>query len=205
MTTALASGLLLGLAAGLSPGPMLVLVLTQTLRHGVKDGCKIALIPLITDPPIILIALGLATRLVELRPWLGVVSMAGAVFVLYLAWETSRPLNPGSESAPGQPGSWTKGIVTNLLNPHPWIFWLTVGAAVLAKALAQSWMVAAAFLFGFYLLLVGAKVAIALLANRSRNLLTGRLYRTTMRALAFLLVFFAVLLFREGLRQMAEF
>ena len=47
MFTALASGMLLGFSAGLSPGPMLTLVLAQTLRHGSREGCKIALTPLL--------------------------------------------------------------------------------------------------------------------------------------------------------------
>ena len=63
MMTALASGVLLGLSAGLSPGPMLALVLAQTLRHGSREGCKIALTPLVTDPPIILVTLALASKL----------------------------------------------------------------------------------------------------------------------------------------------
>src|SRR6266550_2327590 len=46
MMTALASGVLLGLSAGLSPGPMLA----QTLRHGAREGCKIARAPLVTQP-----------------------------------------------------------------------------------------------------------------------------------------------------------
>jgi len=74
---------------------------------------------------------------------------------------------------------------------------------MLAKAIAQSWVDAVAFLFGFYLLLVGSKVGIAIVAGRSRDLLAGRPYRVTMRVLAALLVFFAVLLMREGLRQLA--
>ena len=82
------------------------------------------------------------------------------------------------------------------------MFWLTVGAAILAKALAQGWLVAAAFLFGFYLLLVGSKVGVALLAGRSRDLLTGERYRVAMRVLAVLLGFFALLLFREGLKNL---
>jgi threonine/homoserine/homoserine lactone efflux protein len=90
-----------------------------------------------------------------------------------------------------------------LLSPHPWLFWLTVGAAMLAKAIAQTWLSAVAFLVGFYLLLVGSKVGIAVVAGRSRDLLAGRPYRITMRVLAVLLVFFAVLLVREGLRQLA--
>jgi threonine/homoserine/homoserine lactone efflux protein len=203
MTTALASGILLGLSAGLSPGPMLALVLAQTLRHGPREGCKIALTPLVTDPPIILVTLALATKLAQLRPLLGIFSIVGGAFILFLAWESFRPVRQGAEAPAESPRSWFKGIVTNLLNPHPWLFWLTAGAAILAKAMAQSWMVAAAFLFGFYLLLVGSKVGVALLAGRSRNLLAGRPYRVTMRVLAVILTLFALLLFREGLKHLA--
>jgi threonine/homoserine/homoserine lactone efflux protein len=86
---------------------------------------------------------------------------------------------------------------------HPWLFWLTFGATILAKAMAQSRLVAAAFLCGFYLLLVGSKVGVALMAGRSRDLLVGRPYRVVMRVLAVLLGLFAVLLFREGLKHLA--
>jgi len=96
-----------------------------------------------------------------------------------------------------------KGIVTDLLNPHPWIFWLTAGAAILANSMTQGWQVAAAFLFGFYLMLVGSKVGVALLAGGSRDLLAGRPYRGVMRVLALLLAVFALLLFREGLKLLA--
>ncbi len=200
---ALASGALLGLSCGLAPGPLLALVLAQSLRQGPREGCKIALTPLFTDGPIILVALIAAARLAEVRPWLGMVSIAGSIFVLYLAWDTMRPLPTEAGVRDEQSGSWFKGILTNLLSPHPWLFWLTVGAAILAKAIAQGWCFAAAFLIGFYTLLVGSKVLVALLAGRSRNLLAGRPYRVVMRVLAMLLVFFAVLLFREGLKHLA--
>ena len=203
MMTALASGLLLGLSAGLAPGPLLALVLAQTLRYGPREGCKIALTPLVTDAPIILVTLALAAKLAETRLLLGIVSFAGGAFVLYLAWETLRPARQEMALEAEDPRSWLKGIVTNLLSPHPWLFWLTVGAATLAKALAQSWVVAVAFLFGFYLLLVGSKVLVALLAGRSRALLDGQTYRVVMRVLAVSLLVFGLLLFREGLRHLA--
>ena len=203
MMTALASGVLLGLSCGLAPGPLLALVLAQTLRHGAREGCKIALTPLVTDAPIIVVALVLAAKLAALRPLLGIVSIAGGAFVLYLAWENFSPVRLHGEAPAARPRSWLKGILTNLLSPHPWLFWLTVGAATLAKAIAQSWLVAVAFLFGFYLLLVGSKVMVALMAGRSRDLLAGRPYRVVMRVLAVLLGFFAVLLFREGLKLLA--
>jgi threonine/homoserine/homoserine lactone efflux protein len=203
MLAAFASGVLLGISAGLSPGPMLALVLSQTLRHGPREGCKIAMSPLATDAPIIAITLVLASNLAHLRPLLGIVSFAGAVFLVFLAWESLNPVWPQAQTRAEPPRSWCKGVVTNLLNPHPWVFWLTVGATILAKALAQGWHVAVAFLIGFYLLLVGSKMGVALLAGRSRNRLVGRPYRVAMRVLAFLLAAFAVLLFREGLKNLA--
>jgi threonine/homoserine/homoserine lactone efflux protein len=203
MMTALATGAFLGLSCGLAPGPLLALLLAQTLKHGPREGCKIAATPLVTDAPIIVVALAVAAKLAELRPLLGVVSLAGGVFVLYLAWDSLRPVRPGAEAPAERPRSWFKGILTNLLSPHPWLFWLTVGAAILAKAIAQSWLVAAAFLSGFYVLLVGSKVGVALMAGRSRDLLAGRPYRVAMRVLAVLLGVFALLLFREGLKLLA--
>ncbi len=203
MLTALTSGALLGACAGLAPGPLLALVLTQSLRHGPREGCKIALAPLLTDAPLIALAWVLAARLAQLRVWLGVVSLAGGVFVLYLAWESLGPAAPDAGAAAEPPRSWFKGILTNLLNPHPWLFWLTIGAASLARALAERWSSAVGFLFGFYLLLVGSKVVIALLAGRARDLLAGRPYRVVMRVLAVLLACFAVLLLRDGLERLA--
>jgi len=148
-------------------------------------------------------ALAMAAKLTVLRPLLGIVSIAGGAFVLYLAWDSFGPARLDAEAPAERPRSWLKEILTNLLSPHPWLFWLTVGAATLAKAMAQSWLAAVAFLCGFYLLLVGSKVMVALLTARSRNWLAGRPYRVVMRVLAVLLGFFAILLFREGLRQLA--
>ena len=51
MITALASGAFLGLSCGLAPGPLLALLLAQTLRHGPREGCKIALTPLVSLSP----------------------------------------------------------------------------------------------------------------------------------------------------------
>ncbi len=202
MFLALTTGLLMGLSAGLAPGPMLALVLSQTLRHGAREGCKVALTPLVTDAPIIVAAVVFASRLASLNPLLGLVSIAGSLFVLYLAWDTLRPLRLDDRLQMEQPKSWSKGILTNLLNPHPWLFWLTVGAALLAKAITQGWLVAAAFLVGFYVFLVGSKMLVAIVVARSRDWLAGRPYRWVLRVLAALLAIFACFLFRDGWKRL---
>jgi hypothetical protein len=53
MTHFLGIGIIFGLSAGLAPGPLLMLVISDTLRHGIKAGVKVALAPVITDLPII--------------------------------------------------------------------------------------------------------------------------------------------------------
>jgi hypothetical protein len=75
---------------------------------------------------------------------------------------------------------------------------MTVGAATLARAIAQGWLAAVAFLCAFYGLLVGSKMLLAVLAARSSSLLSGRAVRAVMRVLAVLLAFFALLLFLQG-------
>src|SRR5215210_2883396 len=47
----------IGLAAGISPGPVLTLVLSETLRHGWLRGAAVAAGPLLADGPIIVFAL----------------------------------------------------------------------------------------------------------------------------------------------------
>jgi threonine/homoserine/homoserine lactone efflux protein len=49
-------GTLLGLAAGFSPGPLTVLVIGETLRHGLRSGLQVAIAPILTDIPVILLS-----------------------------------------------------------------------------------------------------------------------------------------------------
>lgn len=160
------------------------------------------LAPLLTDTPIILLAWLLAAKAADFQKLFGGLSLAGGAFVLYLAVDIFRPARLDGATADRSASSWFKGILTNLLSPHPWLFWLTIGATALARALAQSWLAAVAFLASFYLMLVGSKVALALLAARSREFLAGRPYRFTMRTLGVLLVACAALLFRQAWRHL---
>jgi threonine/homoserine/homoserine lactone efflux protein len=200
MTAALVSGILLGFSCGLSPGVLLTLVITQTLQHGAREGCKVALAPLGSDLPIVLLAVLFAAKVGALRPTLGLISIAGGVFVLYLAWESFRPAPLVTVAAEVQPRSWSKGVFANLFNPNPWLFWFTVGAATLNKTMADSWLAAAVFLGCFYALLVGSKVLVAVLAAKSRVFLSGRAYRLVMQTLGVLLAGFALFFFWDGLK-----
>jgi threonine/homoserine/homoserine lactone efflux protein len=197
--TALSSGLVLGLAAGLSPGPLMTLVVARTLRHGTRDGLLVAAAPLITDAPIILAALLLLDRLAQADAVLAAIGLGGGLFVLYLAWQTFLSAPPAQPSPGAGSGSLARGILVNALSPHPYLFWAGVGAPLLLQAAAADPLAPWLFLGGFYGLLVGSKTGMALLLGRYRSRLNPALYVRVMRALALILLVFGLLLIRDAL------
>jgi len=195
----LSAGLLLGLSAGLSPGPLLALVIAQSARHGFREGMKVAFSPLITDLPIVLVTTVVLARLARSQVALGVISLAGAGFVFYLAYESLRTARLDLADGEAAPRSLRKGATVNALNPHPYLFWLTVGVPTMLKGWADSRLAAVGFILGFYICLIGSKVIVALLVSRARGWLAGRPYVYLMRGLGCLLLAFALILLRDGL------
>jgi threonine/homoserine/homoserine lactone efflux protein len=197
----LATGVVLGLAAGFAPGPLLALILAQSIRYGTREGLKVAAAPLITDVPIVILATALVVAAAEAAGGLlGAISLAGAAFVTHLGIESIRATGVQAGRPDEAPRSWSRGALVNALSPHPYIFWITVGAPMLIRAWAEGPLAAAAFLAGFYACLVGAKMLLAVIAGRSGGRLRGRGYRAVMVILGALLLVFAVRLAGEGLR-----
>ena len=194
-------GAVLGLAAGLSPGPLLALVLAQSIRFGTREGLKVAAAPLLTDLPIVVLATALVAVAAGTAGWiLGAISLAGAVFVAYLGIESIRTTGVQAGRPDEAPRSWARGALVNALSPHPYLFWVAVGAPTLIQAWEEGPLAAAAFLAGFYACLVGSKMLLAVIAGRSGGRLRGGAYRAVMVVLGALLLLFAVRLAVEGLR-----
>ena len=200
--TALGTGLVLGLSAGIAPGPMLALVITQTMKFGVKEGLKVALSPLVTDFPIICISLLIISRIAEFHFFLGMVSLVGGGYILLLAYECFRTGNIDPFTSAGQPRSLRKGITINFLNPHPYVFWITIGSPLTLKYNESGIIYSAAFLAIFYLFLVGSKMALAVIVGKSRCFLEGRLYFVIMYILGALLAGFSIFLFKDAYRYL---
>ncbi len=199
MIASLSAGIVLGLSAGFSPGPLLTLVIYQTLRHSIKEGVKVALAPLITDLPIILISTFVLARLANFRTILGIISLIGGLFVMYLAYESFRTSRLDINVQEAEPQSLRKAAVVNALNPQPYLFWFSVGAPTIIKTWEENLFAALAFVIGFYACLVGSKVFVASLVSRSRQVFIGKTYIYIMRVLGTLLLIFTLLLFRDGL------
>ncbi|MCU0597824.1 MAG: LysE family translocator [Desulfobacterales bacterium] len=204
MIAFLTSGFILGLSAGVSPGPLLALIISETLRHNLKAGIKIAFAPLITDIPIVILTLFILSKISHFHAALGGISIIGGCFVLYLGCQNIRSTGAKIPDENVTERSLQKGIAVNFLSPHPYLFWLTVGAPITVKAMEHSLFAAAAFIGSFYFLLVGSKIVIAFIVVKSRSFLAGKVYIFTMRCLGFMLLILAGFLFYDGIKLLTE-
>ena len=200
MITFLTTGIILGLSAGFAPGPILALVISETLNHDKRAGIKVALAPIITDLPIITLTLFILSKLSGFHAVLGIISLLGGCFILYLGFENIRAKGISVRLDEDKPRSLQKGIIVNLLSPHPYLFWFSVGGPLTIKAMQHSIITAAAFITSFYVLLIGSKILIAIAVGKSKSFLTDKTYIYTMRLLGTMLVLLALFLFRDGLR-----
>ncbi len=199
MMAALISGILLGLTVGVAPGPLLALVVSQTLTYGAKEGAKVAVAPLISDLPIVAVAFWIVLRL-KSAPWApALLSLAGGVYIVYLVRGNLQTRQGAQTAAATAPRSMKKGALVNLLNPHPYMFWMTVGAPLMAASWVSSPATSIFWMAGFYGGLVGAMQGIAFIAGRTRAFLSSRAYLWLNRILALVLLFFAGLLIKNGI------
>lgn len=195
----LVSGTLLGLSAGISPGPLLALVITETLKYDVRAGIKIAVSPLITDVPIVALTVFVLSRLSNHMVWVGMISLVGGLFIAYLGYESvvfKGADLPSMDTVPAR--SLQKGVIANFLNPSPYLFWISIGAPLIVNAWREGPVAAFSFIFIFYVLLVGSKVAIALAVGKSRNFLKSIHYICVIRCIGLTLFIFAGFFFKNA-------
>lgn len=200
MTEFATIGIVLGLSAGFAPGPLLALVISETLRHDIKAGIRVALSPIFTDLPIVVLTLFVLSQLSDFHNILGIISLIGGCVILYMGWESMNLKHSKSDLSEAAPKSLTKGILANVLSPHPYLFWFSVGGPIMNRAMQRDVTAGAAFIGGFYVFLIGSKIVLAILVGRSKSFLSGTVYRCFMRLLGAALCILALLLFRDGLK-----
>lgn len=202
MTTYLILGVSMGLTAGLSPGPLLMLLISETVKQNRKAGILVACVPLITDLPIVLISLIILQVISDYHLILGIISLLGAIYLGYLAYENVRLKNIVTDIDELKPKSLKKGIITNFLNPNPYLFWMTIGAPTVLKGYRTNIFLSLCFVIGFYMFLVGSKIIIALLVDRSKALLKSSIYVILVRLLGLILLGFSIIFIKEGLMHL---
>ena len=193
-------GAALGLAAAITPGTFQTYLISESLAVGFRRAAPIAFAPLISDIPIVILSLLLLNQLPQY--FLRIVSLAGGVFALYLAWRLWSSWRSGtavqvSDDEPTK-GSLRRGVIANFLTPGPYLFWTLITGPILLEAGRQSVAFGAAFLIGFYGIMVASLLGIALLISQARRM-GPQVVRGLLLFSCIILVIFAGILIFQGL------
>lgn len=184
----------LSVLLGLSPGPDNVFVLMQSATHGRKAGLLVTL-GLCTGllGHTAAVALGLAAVLAASATAFMVLKLAGAAYLLYLAWGAFRaPVGPIAKGTVPDLKPWRmygRGVIMNLSNPKVGIFFLAflpqfVQPSAGPVALQVAWlggvfMLATLLVFGgfaWFASLVGGFFKRSTRAQRGLNWLAGTVF-----------------------------
>ncbi len=183
-------GVSLGWAAGISPGPLMIFVISTSLKKGARAGMRVALAPFLTDTPMLIVSVIATSRVGD--DALDVLTLIGAVYLVWLGVVELRQAGYDRVLDGQGGGDLRRAIWLNLTSPHPWIFWLTVGGPIVARA--DSTAVAVGFLVGFYALLVGTKLMTAFLVGSNAHRFSDQIYRTMVKTGAIALIGFGLFL-----------
>lgn len=195
----LAMGSFLGFAAGTSPGPLLAVTISETLQHGKWEGIKVAISPLITDLPIILSILFILSHLTNYNSVIGIIAFFGAFYLIYSGMESLKIKQRSVELRLEKKDALKKGIIVNFGNPHPYIFWISIGGPIIFKTLDTHISATILFILGFYIFLVGSKVVITLLVEKSKSFINSKYYFSIIHILGIAQVIFGFAFIKMGL------
>ncbi|HEY3313455.1 MAG TPA: LysE family transporter [Anaerolineales bacterium] len=168
----LLQGLGLGFAAVVQPGPFMAYLINQTLTRGFRKSWLAAFAPLVSDGPIILLAL---LVLSQMPAWLQrSLNLASGTFILYLAWRAYRQwrnyISPEQAVIPARQQNILQAVLINIINPMPYIYWSLVTGPILLAGWREGPAQALAFLGGFYGMLTCGLLGILALFGAARNL-----------------------------------
>jgi threonine/homoserine/homoserine lactone efflux protein len=167
----LALGVTYGFAAAVQPGPLLTYLVSQTLTRGWRRALPGCCAPLVSDGPIVLLAL-VVLRHVPPALVRGL-HVLGGVFVLYLAGSAAaswRRFDPHAAPPTGSGRtSLLRATVVNLLNPSPYLGWTLVLGPLLLAGWREAPSHGIALVAGFYGTMIASMAAIVLLFHAGRE------------------------------------
>jgi threonine/homoserine/homoserine lactone efflux protein len=184
-------GFLIGLTGALAPGPTLVATINASLGGNWTAGLKVSLGHIIIETALFfIIILGLAGFA---TPYTTAIAVIGGIALIIFGIMTiagSRSASLSAAPALAASNPYMAGFLTSAANPYFWIWWLSVGSALLIKSLAGGLTLAAVFMLGHWSADVGWYTFISTGISKGRTIFADTTYHRIMAACGIFLVLF---------------
>ncbi len=173
-----AYGMVIGVALAAPIGPINVEIISRGIRHGFRNGWYVGLGALTADTIYATIIVSGLTPIADRPALRAPLFLAGAVMLGWVGIRSMRSaLDPGEEvkaETPAGRRSYLTGFLIALLSPMGIVYWLSVGAALVAEAVARVGQVGAPVLvIGVFLGLLAWVTTLSVIAQASRRFVTG--------------------------------
>ncbi len=187
------AGATLGLVEGIKPGPLLTMVIRETLSGGLRAGLWTAAAPIFTDGPLVIFSLFAAAWVATNPSALLAITLAGAIFLAQMGYECFGLEPPNmNEDAPPPTGSFLRGVITNLLNPNVYIFWFLIGGPLMASAADEEILAPIAYAITFLVTIMLTKAAIAYAIHRASGNISATVYRRLLSICGLVMMGFSI-------------
>ena len=184
-------GFIIGLSGALAPGPTLVATINSSLAGNWTAGLKISLGHMIAETAVFLvIVMGFAA--IALPYTNAIAGIGGAALIAFgiltITGSRSATMSSLPEGAVANP--YMAGLVTSVANPYFWIWWLSIGSAMVIAGLQGGLLLAGVFMIGHWGADVGWFTLVSTGVSRGRTILDDRTYRIVMACCGLFLVLF---------------
>ena len=194
------AGISLGVIEGIKPGPLLAMVIRETLSGDLRAGIRTAAAPIFTDGPLIIISLFAATWFAANSTILALISILGAFFLMKMGLECFYMNPPTLESDNyDYSTSFRRGILTNLLNPNVYVFWFLIGGPLMASAAEKEPLAPIAYAISFLISIILVKTFIAYLFDKSRGNISSKTYKFALTLCGIAMLIFAGAFILQGI------
>jgi threonine/homoserine/homoserine lactone efflux protein len=147
----LAMAFAIGLTGALAPGPTLVATVNSSLKSGWTAGPKVALGHALVELFIfLLIVLGLAEAAQQYSHF---IALLGGLALIAFGLLTVKGSKRATLTAPASntaQNPYLAGVLTSAANPYFWIWWLSIGSAMVIDGLRGGLILASLFMIGHW-------------------------------------------------------
>lgn len=193
-------GLVIGLTGALAPGPTLVATINASIAGDWKIGPKVTLGHMIAESVIfVLIVLGLATLAL---PYTTDIALIGGIALIVFGTLTIMGSRGASLNGPVTrtvSNPYLAGLVTSVANPYFWIWWLTIGSAMVIVGLSGGIVLAAVFMVGHWCADLGWFTLVSAGISQGKTILSNTSYCRIMSVCGVFLILFGAYYLQKAL------
>jgi threonine/homoserine/homoserine lactone efflux protein len=186
-------GFVIGLTGALAPGPTLVATINASISGDWTTGLKVSLGHAIVELfLVILILLGLATVAL---PYTAVIAGIGGIAlivfgILTITGSRKATMHPSQVQTVANP--YMAGLVTTAANPYFWIWWLSIGSAMVIAGLEGGLALAGAFMIGHWTADIAWFTLVSTGVSKGKTLFSDTVYQKIMGVCGIFLIVFGV-------------